>query len=49
MNTRFKKILMFMMIFLAVFIKISSLNIKVTEAKEEVTKISEEAFINRII
>ena len=46
MNTRFKKILMFMMIFLAVFIKISSLNIKVTEAKEEVTKISEEAFIN---
>lgn len=46
MNTRFKKILMFMMIFLAVFIKISSLNIKTTLAKEEVTKISEEAFIN---
>lgn len=46
MNTRFKKILMFMVIFLAVFIKISSLNIKTTLAKEEVTKISEETNIS---
>lgn len=38
MNTRFKKILMFMMIFLAVFIKISSLNIKTVEAKDDVIK-----------